>query len=152
MTSIHLVSHWFDSTRVWTHDLPQATPVLYRFGYRARWRTCDNKHSWWVYSAAPLANKAAGTITWYCTLSHYPDTELTNTCSITLMLGNQVARTLTRYPAQLPYPDTERTIPCPILLKPSTRLGSEQCHGDGDIAQLVKAQGWWAWEQGCESQ
>ena len=42
-------------------------------------------HSWQLYSAAPLTDHATGTITWYPTQSHYPDTELPSPCPILLM-------------------------------------------------------------------
>ena len=34
-TSINFISHWFDSTGLWTHDLPHVRPVFYRFGHHA---------------------------------------------------------------------------------------------------------------------
>ena len=36
---------------------------------------CDRAHSWQLYSAAPLGNQAAGTMTQYSTQLPYPDTE-----------------------------------------------------------------------------
>ena len=42
--------------------------------------SCDSAHSWRLYS------QAAGTMTWYPTQSHYPDTELTSPCCILLVL------------------------------------------------------------------
>ena len=38
----------------------------------------DNVHSWWLYSAAPLGDKATCTITGYPTELHYPDTGRTS--------------------------------------------------------------------------
>ena len=46
---------------------------------------CDSLHSWRLYSAAPLGNKAICTMTWYPTQSHYHDTELTSPCPILLI-------------------------------------------------------------------
>ena len=53
----------------------------------------DSEHSWWLYSAAILGNQAAGTMTWYPTQSHYPDTELTSvTSTILLIPGARLGR------------------------------------------------------------
>ena len=38
--------------------------------------TCDSAHSLLLYSAAPLRDQAAGTMTWYLIQSHYLDIEL----------------------------------------------------------------------------
>ena len=40
--------------------------------------TCDSVNSWWLYSAAPLGNQSASTMTWYPTQAHDPCTEPTN--------------------------------------------------------------------------
>ena len=40
--------------------------------------TCDNAHSWWLYSIAPLGVRAASTMPWYITQSHYYGTEPTS--------------------------------------------------------------------------
>ena len=37
--------------------------------------TCSSVHSWWPYSAIPLRNQAASTMTWYPTQSHYLATQ-----------------------------------------------------------------------------
>ena len=44
--------------------------------------TCDSVHSWQWYSAAPLENQAAVTMTRHPIQSHYPDTVLTSPCPI----------------------------------------------------------------------
>ena len=49
--------------------------------------TCDSVHSWQLYSAASLAT---GSITYYPTQSHYPDTERTNLCPILIMLSDRL--------------------------------------------------------------
>ena len=47
--------------------------------------TCDSVHSCALYSAAPLENEAASTMTQYLTQSHYPETGRTSPCPILLM-------------------------------------------------------------------
>ena len=47
--------------------------------------TCDSAHSWRLYSAASLGHQVAGTMTFYITQSHYPNTELTSHCLIRIM-------------------------------------------------------------------
>ena len=51
------------------------------------WLTCDSGHSWCLYSADPLENQAASTMTQYPdpTQSYYLDTEPTCPCSVLLM-------------------------------------------------------------------
>ena len=49
--------------------------------------TCDNPHSWRLYSAASLGNQATSTMTCYPTQSHYADTEPTSPCPILIMLS-----------------------------------------------------------------
>ena len=49
--------------------------------------TCDNAHSWRVYSAASLRYQAAGTMTCYPTQSYYPDIEPNSSCPIIIMLS-----------------------------------------------------------------
>ena len=44
-------------------------------------------HSWWLYSAAPLGDHAASTMTSYPIQSHYPDIEPTTPCPILIMLS-----------------------------------------------------------------
>ena len=44
--------------------------------------TWDSMRLWQLYSAASLGDQ---TISWYPTLAHYPDTELTSPCSIRIM-------------------------------------------------------------------
>ena len=42
----------------------------------------DGAYSWWFYSAVPLGNQTASTMTWYPTQSHYPSTVLTSLYTI----------------------------------------------------------------------
>ena len=44
--------------------------------------TCAKTHSWTLYSAAPLENRAISIMTWYPTQSHYPDIEATSPCPV----------------------------------------------------------------------
>ena len=46
---------------------------------------CDSVPSLWLCSVTALGDQAARTRTWYPTQSHYPDTELTSPCPITVM-------------------------------------------------------------------
>ena len=50
--------------------------------------TCDSAHSWQLYSVAPLGDQSTGTMTWYPTQLHYPDTRPTSPCPIPIMLSN----------------------------------------------------------------
>ena len=43
--------------------------------------TCNSVHSWWLHSAASLADQVT-TMAWYLTQSHYPVSRLTSPCSI----------------------------------------------------------------------
>ena len=70
MTSINFISHWFDSTGIWTHDPLHARQVLYQFSHCVRYHTHGD-----LVSAAPVGDKAAGTmikishantLSWYC--------------------------------------------------------------------------------------
>ena len=47
--------------------------------------TCDSSHSWWLYSAAPLGQQTASTMTWNLFQSYYPDNEPTSPCPILIM-------------------------------------------------------------------
>ena len=47
--------------------------------------SCDSAHSWRFYSAAPLGNQTASTMTRFPTHSHYPDTDPTSPCPILIM-------------------------------------------------------------------
>ena len=47
--------------------------------------TGDKVPSWVFYSAPPLGNPSADTMTWYPTQSLYPDTELTSPCPILIV-------------------------------------------------------------------
>ena len=48
--------------------------------------SCDSVYSLWLYSAAPLEDQAASTMSWYVTQSHYPVTEPTSPCPNLIML------------------------------------------------------------------
>ena len=52
--------------------------------------TCDNTHSWQLYSVASLRHQAADTMPCYPTRSHYPVIEPTSHCPILIMLSNNV--------------------------------------------------------------
>ena len=47
--------------------------------------TYDSAHWWWLYSVAPLGGQATNPMSWYPTLSRYPDTEPTIPCPILIM-------------------------------------------------------------------
>ena len=50
--------------------------------------TCEDAHSWRLYSSAPLRNQATSTVSWYPTQLHYPETEPTSPCPILIMPSN----------------------------------------------------------------
>ena len=62
MTSINVISHWFYSTRNQSPDLPHASNACALLGW-------------------------GSTHTWYPTQSYYPDTEVTSSCLILLLLS-----------------------------------------------------------------
>ena len=47
--------------------------------------TCDGTYSCQFYSATPVRDQGANTMTWYPTQSHYPDTEPTSTCPVLII-------------------------------------------------------------------
>ena len=49
--------------------------------------TWDSAHFWWLDSCSPQGDQVTSTMHWYSTQPHYPDTELTNSCSILRMLN-----------------------------------------------------------------
>ena len=59
--------------------------LLSRMLISGRVPTCDNAHSWWSYSTAPLGDQATSAMTWYPTQSHYPDIEPTSHCPLLIM-------------------------------------------------------------------
>ena len=52
--------------------------------------TCDNAHLLQLYSAVPLENQAAGTMTQVPTESHYPDGELASPCIVLVISTNRI--------------------------------------------------------------
>ena len=52
-----------------------------------RAQTCDGVHACRVCSTATLGNLASSTMILYPTQSHYPETELTSSCPITIILS-----------------------------------------------------------------
>ena len=52
--------------------------------------TCDSAHSWWLFSAFPPGNQAAGTKTQYPSQAHYLDTEPSSPCPTLLMLSTRL--------------------------------------------------------------
>ena len=55
--------------------------------------TCNNAHSWWLYSTVPLGNQTINTMTLYQTELHYPDTDTTSPCPILLLLNTWLEAT-----------------------------------------------------------
>ena len=53
---------------------------------------CGSAHSWWLYSASPLGDSLASSMTWYPTQSHFADTEPTSPCPIQIMLSAWLGR------------------------------------------------------------
>ena len=59
----------------------------------SRWvPICCSVHPWGFHGAVPLGNQAVGTMIWYPTQPHYPDTTVTNLCPILLMLSARLGR------------------------------------------------------------
>ena len=54
--------------------------------------TCDNVHSWWLYSAVLLQNQASSNMTQYHNQSYYPETELTSPCPILFIPSTRLGR------------------------------------------------------------
>ena len=52
--------------------------------------TCDSAHTWQHYNAAPLENQSAITMIQYPTQSDYPETDLTSSYPILLMLNTRL--------------------------------------------------------------
>ena len=79
------------------------------------WRvpTCGSAHSWWLYSAAPLGNQAACTITQYPTQLHYPNIELTNPFPVLLIPSATLGSDKYQFDViGLTWPGTEFWISC----------------------------------------
>ena len=53
---------------------------------------CDSAQSWQLYNGAPLADTATSTINCFPKQSYYPDSELTISCSILIMLSTHLGR------------------------------------------------------------
>ena len=123
---------------------------------------CDSAPSWWLYSAAPLENQAASTLTWYSTQSQYPDTELTSACPILLMPSYK-----NEFYKSLIWLNQDSNPWAPMHRSPKARLGSDKCQfcksfvwpgwfsssrpfGGGELTQLGRAWGRWPWGQDYE--
>ena len=69
----------------------------------SKWElTCNSAHSWRLYSAAPLGNQAASTVTQFPTQSHYPNTEPTSPCLLLIMLSTQLRSNKYQFDNSLP--------------------------------------------------
>ena len=65
---MHLIWHdsvYFNFDKFNSNDLERSKIISRRA------TTCDSVHSWWLYSAATLANQAVSTMIWYPTQSYY---------------------------------------------------------------------------------
>ena len=98
--------------------------------------TFDSVRSWWLYSAAPLANQATGAMTRYSIQSHYPDTGITSPCPILMPYCNAECQARTWPVVWLGWWPDSRSPACkapallirpPRPLRTKPRVGSE-CH------------------------
>ena len=67
--------------------------------------TCDSARSWWLYSAVPLGDQVASTMTCYPTQSHYPDIKLTRPCPLLLMLRASIGSNKYQFGKLLVWPN-----------------------------------------------
>ena len=98
----------------------------------SKWvQTCGSVRSWRLYSAAPLGNQAANTVTCYPTQSHYPETEPNSYCPILIKPSANInfkAIGLTRLgfePVRLGFSDLQKRETGALLIRPSRLVLSD---------------------------
>ena len=75
--------------------------VVRQVRWRGRALTCDSAHSWQLYSTVSLELEAAGTMTCYPSMAHYPDTQPTNPCPVLIMLSARLGSDMYQFSKSL---------------------------------------------------
>ena len=95
--------------------------------------TCDSAHSWQLYSAVPLGNRAMSTMAWYLTQSHYHDTEETSPCPVLIMPSTWLVGDKYQFYASLVWLDR--------VFEPTNSRMLDPCSSDSATAPGISIKG-----------